>query len=117
MLGYARAYFNLHLPGQDGSTLAQHLHQVRRSTGVIPDELSIGSPPVHMEHLWHVFLDIRRSVPSDQSVGYEVLDAFQRIEGIGLEPTEAKVLMALDVEWRNARAEKLREAMRGATNG
>lgn len=93
----------------DGTTLRQHLEQVRRVTGKTPPELHEAPIPVAGERVFSIFRRLSLRRPSGgmgaSAIPWEAIQAFQGLTGVILAPWEVEAVERLDMAFLEAISE------------
>tara|TARA_R110000851_G_scaffold9707_12_gene35880 strand:- start:406 stop:705 length:300 start_codon:yes stop_codon:yes gene_type:complete len=86
--------------GPDGSSARDNLEQVKRQTGITPEELIGPKFPSLMSNVWSAFKSLsNRRPPSPSGVGpitYEQILAWKQLTETPITPRQIEVLELLD---------------------
>ena len=93
----------------DGLTQRDHLQAYAQSCGETPPDLILPPIPSGLELIWDIFLQLhhmRGSGMGPNAIGASDLLAYQRINGIELNPWELDCIYALDQVAQQAAIQK-----------
>jgi len=100
LLDYAEHEFNLAKSDQSGISVKDHLKQVYKSTGIIPEDLKGKELPKSVEYLWSSFLSISTGRQMGYSgplpITFSEIFAWTKLTGNKLLPIELEVIKRLD---------------------
>ena len=112
-VAFAAFQFELNAPQDDGATLRDHLEMYQASTGMMhPIMKAAPHLPAGCEYLWSDFMDMhstrqfRDSGPAP--ISFLDIDAWQRVNGVALQPWQLNAIRRADAEFLRATAKAVK---------
>lgn len=98
-MDHARAEFKLAQTDESGTTLREHLEQVKKQTKRTPADLIVPPLDQRIKFIWSIFLDLHNTRDGSTPITYREMEAYSGITGNIVGNWESNVVKSLDRLW------------------